>query len=292
MLRVNGPNLPSSPFTITIYSDTSKLNYTCPNPRYTADTQVACDFTQPGLPAIVGYDAVYVQWSTGLSLALNNRFDLWGQPDAPRIRAVTATGCGDPINSANLTLVGCHGGELLTLSGINFLAYSNFAMGMTPFSLSFYQLTNTWLRTVTLCAAFAVLSDTTAVCALPYVEDSPLLEYDTPFMAAMVNVTQAVVNNAGSQSNFIFLTFMQAGVPGAGEGSASSARGMTVAVSVVVGVVGLVAVVAVAVLLVRRRRKPPSPRADGEQERGWDVGSASAGWSRAPEGKEVELASA
>ena len=121
-----------------------------------------------------------MQWDSGLSLAAtNNRFDVWGYPNAPRIRSITALGCGNPINSTDLTLVGCHGGELVTLMGFNFLAYPAFTAAMTPVSLNYYALTNQW-RMATQCEEFAVLDDRTAVCALPYVEALPQLSYDTP----------------------------------------------------------------------------------------------------------------
>jgi hypothetical protein len=283
-LVVNGPNLPpsSTPLNITIFSSRSELN-SCINPRYRSPTQVACDFTEPGLPSTTGWDAIYLQWATGLSMAVTERFDLWGYPNAPRIKAITASGCGDPVNSPNLTLAGCHGGELVTVTGYNFLAYPAFSMAMTPYSLNYFQLTNRWSFAIQ-CAEFAVIDDTTAVCALPVVEQSPLLDYGVTLMMAMVNYTTAT--SWRSQSNFVFLAFTPS--TASASPSPSSSTATTVAVSVVFGALAVFATVSALVWRVRRRRKAAqgSPRGDG----GLSGGDSSL-WSRMAESKEVELSS-
>ena len=90
-LLLNGPNLPppSTPFTVTLFSRASQSNVSCANPRYTSATQLACDVLMPGLPAVGGWDAQYVRWSTGQTLTINNRFDAWDGPvRAPHHRRV------------------------------------------------------------------------------------------------------------------------------------------------------------------------------------------------------------
>ena len=123
-ITLNGPNLPpfSTPFTVSIYSASSQQNVTCANPRYTSNTQLACEMMTPGIPSTTSWDTWYVQWVTGLTLVLRGRYDAWDNPVAPRIISVSSTGCGGLDHAATVQLGTCNGGELLTFYGTNFLS--------------------------------------------------------------------------------------------------------------------------------------------------------------------------
>ena len=256
-LLLNGPNLPpvSTPFSVTIFSFNSKSNVSCANPRYESSTQLACDLTTPGLPATGGWDAQYVSWSTGLTLAITGRYDAWDEPYAPRIRGVSSNGCGNPVNTADRTLSGCMGGELLTFYGSNFLS-EGYTMVIQPLTLDAYWVIN-YLRLTTACLGFEVLDDSTALCELPRPDDTPLLPYDTPMMMFMWNAT------TWDRSNAVFFTIASSSTTPAS--SSSSSTTVKVALGVVFGLLGLIGLVVMVFFLLRRKAKSQADRRSAMQ---------------------------
>ena len=282
MILMNGPNLPpsSTPFAVTIYSAYSRQNASCANPRYTSDTQLACDVLTPGQPSSTAWDTLYLQWATGLSLVLSNRFDAWDTPLAPRITSLSSTGCGGFDHTATVQLGTCSGGELLTFYGTNFLS-EGFDMRMLPVTSSYYAVTNYWSQTVQ-CGGFSALSDSVATCELPIVDETAGLSYGVPLMLLMVNRTSY------HRSNALFLTF-EPQSPAAASSSGAAVSSTTIALCVVFGLLGAVGLVCLVWLLVRRRAKEArgSPtHSDAEQsgsERWWQLSSRASSRSHSVE---------
>ena len=132
------------------------------------------------------------------------------------------------------------------------------------------------------CAGFTVISNTSALCELPYVEDSPLLSYGVPLMVLMVNNTPPY-----RFSNSFFLTFAPAaGANPSTTSSTTSNATTTIAVSVVFGVLGLIALIVVVMTLRRRRARRKAEEGLGEGERGVVLS-----WSRLSESRGLELSS-
>ena len=261
-LLLNGPNFPppSTPFSVIIYSQVTRSNVTCANPRYNSPMQLACDLTSPGLPAVAGWDSQFVSWSTGVTLAITGRYDAWDVPSAPRIRAVSASGgCGNPVKSNDRTLSGCQGGELLTFYGSNFLSDA-YSMVIQPVTLDATRIIN-YLREATQCLGLDVLDDNTAICEMPRPDDTQLLPYDAPMMMFMWNAT------SWDRSNALFFTIDSSWTPPSPASSSSSA--VKVALGVVFGLLGLVALLLVVLFLRRRQSKGQfSPRGGTDEGRG------------------------
>ena len=139
------PTFPLPPLLSPSLPTLPTLNPTSPatTPRYQSPLQLACEILQPGRPNPTAMDLLYLQWTNGLSLSIPNRFIVWDNPTSPRIRTITAIGCGDPLNSTTTTL-GCQGGEVLTLSGTNFLS-STFSMRMQPVTSDYYRVINYYI---------------------------------------------------------------------------------------------------------------------------------------------------
>jgi len=179
-----------------------------------------------------------------VSLTLPGRYDAWDYPTAPRIRHISATGCGNPVMTSNVTLTGCQGGAVLQMYGTHFLS-EPFVMAIAATTPDTYNIINRgWLA---LCEEFTVVSDTYATCVLPQVGDSSALQYDTPLMMFMYNTTSWM------RSNALFFTFDSAGSTIVTAPSSSSHLALLVALPVVLGVLAVAAVVAVVVVCLQRK---------------------------------------
>ena len=258
-LLLNGINLPpsSTPFAVTIYSFKSRSNASCANPRWASSTQLACDLMTPGLPAIGGWDAQYISFANGLTLSITGRYDAWDQPYAPRISGVSSNGCGSPVNSADRTLSGCMGGELLTFYGSHFRS-EVYSMMIQPMTVDPYAIVN-FPSQATTCLGFDVLDDGTAVCEMPRPASTPLLPYGTPMMMFMYNATSL------DRSNALLFTIASSSTAPASSSSSSLSTAVQVALGVVLGLLGLMGVVGLIVVLRRRQAKSHAgPRSDVE----------------------------
>ena len=188
------------------------------------------------------------------------RYDAWDKPTAPRIRSITTSeGCGNVVQSSNVTLSGCQGGELLQLYGTQFMS-APWVMAILGVTNDDYYIVNQGYLGA--CEQLTVVSDTYATCVLPHVQDYAKLQYDTPYMMLLYNATVATVATRGLRSNALFLTFASNGsavVTSPSPSSSSSSRNLAllVALPVVLGVLGLLLV---AVMVRQLRSKARSAR--------------------------------
>ena len=187
------------------------------------------------------------------------------------------------MQSSNATLAGCQGGELLQLHGTNFLS-NPFTMIIQPSTADTNAVYQSFTPTAP-CEQFTVVSDTYATCVLPRMDDSDVLQYDTPYMMMMWNRTVA---DYGMRSNALFFTIASSG-SGIDDAPASSSSSpslaLLVALPVALGVLAVVLVVATARQLRSKarstRRGPNAESTDvyGEQkEAEAGNGSGSSGW--------------
>ena len=197
----------------------------------------------------------YVQWESGLSLTINGRYDAWDNPTSPRIHNITTLGgCGNVVQSSNVTLTGCQGGELLQLYGTRFLTQS-FTMAIQATTADDYYIVNNRYRAA--CEELDIVSDTYATCVLPRIEDYDVLQYDTPYMMLLWNSTVAQL---GIRSNALFFTIASSG-SGIDESSSSSSSSSSLALLVALPVaLGALAVVLVVATVRQLRSKARSTR--------------------------------
>jgi hypothetical protein len=227
-------------FTVTIVS-ASVGNSTCTDPHYVSSTKLACT-VPPRSTAASNWDALLVQWVGGAFMWVPSRFYIYDDIDDCRITAVT--GCGT-VNSANLTLTQCNGGEVLTFTGVRFTAYN--------YSIAIIDPPPYYYANRVPCNNLLVLNDTTAQCQLPYVEDSAgILNYYTPSLLRLTAMPGYETSNA------VIIFWIPGAVVGpAQEASGSSVPRATIALSVVFSVVGVALLVGVVVWLYSRRRAAP-----------------------------------
>ena len=220
--------------------------------------------------AVLSHFLRYLQWASGLSLTLRDRYDAWDDPAAPRIRSVTAVGgCGDVVASSNVTLSGCEGGELLQLTGTHFLTRP-FVMAIQATTTDdYYIINNGYLAT---CEELTVLSDTSATCVLSQVQDYPALQYDTPYMMLLWNRTfDSEIGKIGMRSNALFFTYASNGsvvIAADSSSSSSPSLALLVALPVSVGVLAVLLVVATARQL---RNKARATRGGSSEQHTDDV---------------------
>ena len=233
----------------------------------------------------------YLQWASGLSLTIRDRYDAWDDPAAPRIRSVTAVGgCGDVVASSNVTLSGCEGGELLQLTGTHFLTRP-FVMAIQATTTDdYYIINNGYLAT---CEELTVLSATSATCVLPQVQDYPALQYDTPYMMLLWNRTfdSEIAGTFGMRSNALFFTYASNGsvvIAADFSSSSSPSLALLVALPVSVGVLVVLLVVATA----RQLRNKARATRGGSNGRNTDDASGMYAEEVGVEQKQAERAAA
>lgn len=306
-VTMNGPYLPppGTAFTVTVQSWQLQQNFTCLNPRYNSEYQLACEMSVDGTTTS-GYDTLsaarphrsfstncaavpphsvltdrllltccvfvllrFLEWQNGVTITIAGRYGVWDDPVAPRIRNITVVGgCGSPLMSGNVTLTGCQGGELLQLYGTNFLSQP-FAMIIQARTADTTAVLQTYTPTA-LCGEFTVLSDTAATCVLPRVVDSEALQYDASMMMLMWNGT---VDRFGMRSNALFFTIASSGSSLVDDQSSSSpSLALLVALPVALAVLGVV-LVAATVRQLRRKatRRGPTSEPTGSDMYGQDV---------------------
>ena len=197
-----------------------------------------------------------MEWENGVSVTIPDRYGAWDFPNAPRIRSVsTLGGCGNVVQTSNVTLASCQGGELLQLYGTNFLS-NPFTMIIQPSTADDSSIYQTSTPTA-LCEPFIVVSDTYATCVLPRMDDSNALQYDTPYMLMMWNRTVA---EYGMRSNALFFTIASSG-SGIDDAPASSSSSPSLALLVALPVaLGVLAVVLVVATVRQLRSKARSTR--------------------------------
>ena len=193
----------------------------------------------------------YLQWADGVSLTIyHGRFIAWDLPTAPRIRNIsTSQGCGNVLLSNNVTLGGCHGGELLQLYGTQFNSAS-WVMAILATTSDDFDIINSGY--IAICEQLNVVSDSYATCVLPQVQDYAQLRYDTPYMMLLYNDTGEWWPTPSVRSNALFFTFASSASTGLTDTSSAPSRNLSllIALPVALGVLGGLLVVTI----VRRLR--------------------------------------
>ena len=189
------------------------------------------------------------------------------------------------MQSSNVTLAGCQGGELLQLYGTHFLS-NPFSVIIQPSTADDTSVYQTYTATA-LCEELDIVSDTYATCILPRMQDSDVLQYDTPYMLMMWNRTVAQL---GMRSNALFFTIDSASATiddSPATSSSSPSLALLVALPVALGVLAVVLVVATVRQLrskARSTRRGPHAEPTGvygeqkEAEAGNGSGSSGGWW--------------
>ena len=202
-LRVTLSNAPSlfAGFNISIVTPWSSTGSSqCVNARYESSVQVACEV--PPLP-IQDLDSnlsegILVQWTSGVSSVLNQRFGLWDAQDTPRITAISGCGLQQSANLSALVMTGCPDQALLTVTGTRFSMYPFTVLAGTAGEGAWWVIGGAQMP----CAVSSVLDDATAVCQLPPISQmvEAGIDISAPLQIALVDEDSGRVSNTAQFS--------------------------------------------------------------------------------------------